>query len=290
MSFAASPENNATLSSGSAQSGALRRGDKVALVAGSGDLPLLLARSLKSKGVVVSAVAFKGHTSSDIASAADTTAWVALGSLDEVLEAIRSSGASYLILSGKIEHKYIFTKKLDASAAELFAALADARAENILSALAAKFAQMGVKVLPQTVGLEHLLAGPGTLGQRAPSVEELADIALGRTVASALAGLDCGQTVVVKKGVVVALEGVEGTDETIKRAGNLAGLGIVVVKMSRPKQDMRFDVPVVGESTLRAALDAGARVIAVESGKTLLLDPRKMASFADVNDMVLYGV
>lgn len=283
MSSAAPPENNPSAPT-------LRRGDKVMVVAGSGELPLLLARSLKAKGVVVSAVAFKGHTSPDIVSAADTVIWVELGSLDEVLAAIRSSGALNLILSGKIEHKYIFTKKLDASAAGLFATLADARAENILSALAAKFAQMGVKVLPQTVGMESLLAGRGPLGKKAPSIVELADIALGRTVASALAGLDCGQTVVVKKGVVVALEGVEGTDETIRRAGTLAGLGIVVVKMSRPKQDMRFDVPVVGESTLRAALDAGARVVAVESGKTLLLYPQNMAAFADENDMVLYGV
>ncbi|PKM96898.1 MAG: DUF1009 domain-containing protein, partial [Elusimicrobia bacterium HGW-Elusimicrobia-3] len=216
--------------------------------------------------------------------------WAEVGSLAAVIGAIRESKSPNLILSGKIEHKYIFTKKLDAEAAALFASRPDARAENLLYSLAGKFAEMGVRVLPQSSALEHLLAPKGFLSRRRPTEGESADVELGRKIASALANLDCGQTVAVKNGVVVALEGAEGTDETIKRAGALAGRGIVVVKMSRPRQDMRFDVPVAGPDTLRTALAAGATVVAVEAGKTLLLDPEAMKAFADENDMAFVGV
>jgi hypothetical protein len=268
----------------------LSRGDRVVILAGAGDFPLLLARALKEKGCVVSAVAFRGETSEAVSSVADSVRWTDVGSLAEVIEAIRESASPNLILSGKIEHKYIFTKKLDGAAAELFASRPDARAENLLESLAGKFAQMGVKVLPQSSALEHLLAPKGFLSRRRPTEGESADVELGRKIASALAGLDCGQTVAVKNGVVVALEGAEGTDETIKRAGAIAGRGIVVVKMSRPRQDMRFDVPVAGADTLRTAFAAGATVVAVEAGKTLLLDPDAMKAFADENDMVFIGI
>lgn len=268
----------------------LSRGDRVVILAGAGDFPLILARALKEKGCVVSAVAFRGETSDAIAAAADSVRWADVGSLAAVIGAIRESKSPDLILSGKIEHKYIFTKKLDADAAALFSSMPDARAENLLESLAGKFAEMGVRVLPQSSALEHLLAPKGFLSRRRPTGNESADVDLGRKIASALAGLDCGQTVAVKNGVVVALEGAEGTDETIKRAGVLAGRGIVVVKMSRPRQDMRFDVPVAGSGTLRTALAAGATVVAVEAGKTLLLDPEAMKAFADENNMVFIGI
>ena len=276
--------------------------DKVLIIAGAGNFPVISARAHKNLGREVSAAAFEGETSPELSKEVKDISWVKLGHLEMLIHAVASRRIPDIILAGKIEHRYIFTTQLDEAAKNFFSKLPDGRAENILRSLAEEFAakvsaliNMKVRVIPATAGLESYLAPQGKIGREEPTAEEMADVALGKKVASTLAALDCGQTVVVKKGVVVAIEGVEGTDETIRRAGLLSGRGFVVVKVARPAQDMRFDVPVIGDGTIETIALSGGRVLAVETGKTLMLpsdfdDKNSISSLADSKHIALIGI
>jgi len=172
----------------------------------------------------------------------------------------------------------------------VLARLAFRNTDSLIGAVAETLGREGITLLPSTAFIEDQLAGAGTMSRRRPSGDEKADVEYGRKVARVLAGMDLGQTVVVKNRAAVALEAMEGTDETIRRAGRLAGPGTTVVKVAKPRQDMRFDVPVVGAGTIEAMREAGAAVLALDAGKTLLLDKADFLSKADEAGLAVVGM
>lgn len=263
--------------------------EKIIILAGAGEFPLIIARELSKKGVEVSAIAFTGETSKQIEDYSADVVWLEIGNLSDIFSTIAAKKIKKLVLAGKIDHRYLFTKKTDASAVSFLSSLPDTRAESILFALVEELKKMGVTVLPSTVGIEHLFACPGALNNVQLRSHEINDVELGFKIAKGIAALDVGQTVVVKNGTIVAVEALEGTDETIRRAGDLSGPGNVVVKVARPNQDLRFDVPVIGEETLRTMARAKSRVLAVEAGKTLVFNKEEIVRLADENDITVYG-
>jgi DUF1009 family protein len=193
-------------------------------------------------------------------------------------------------MAGQVQHRRIFSNIVpDLKLLSVLARLALKNTDSLIGAVASVLEGEGIRLLPSTGFLEDQLAGAGPLTRRQPSKEQTQDIAYGVRIAGALTALDLGQTVVVKQGAAVALEAMEGTDETIRRAGALAGKGATVVKLAKPNQDLRFDVPVVGLRTLDAMAAAGAEVLAVEAGKTLLFDKPAFLAEADRRGIAIFG-
>ncbi len=262
---------------------------KILLLAGAGDFPVIIAHELSSKGHEISVIAFKNETSAIIEKFSKDVSWIELGSLSEIFRIITEKNIKDLILAGKIDHKYLFQKKLDDSAIEFFRTLPDTRAESILYGLINELKKIGVAVISSCAGLEHLFAGSGILNDVGLLHGEINDIGLGFKVAKGLSSFDIGQSVAVKKGTVVAVEAIEGTDELIARAYKLSGDGNIIIKVARPKQDMRFDVPVIGEKTIELLASNRARVIAVEAEKTLIFNKQKVLDLASVKNITVYG-
>lgn len=263
---------------------------EILLLAGAGDFPLLVATELKKNGYNVSVIAFNSETSKEIESYTTDIAWLEVGSFSKLFSVISSKNIKNLILAGKIDHRYLFTKKLDDAGTKFFSSLKDTRAETILLSLIEEFKKLGITVLPSTTGVEHLFAKEGILNGVEINTDEMRDIELGFKVAKGLSSFDVGQTVVVRNGTVVALEALEGTDETILRSGRLSGPGNVVVKVARPSQDLRFDLPVVGDKTVEVLIKTSARVLAIESGKTLVFNKESLFEKAAKNNISIYGI
>jgi DUF1009 family protein len=280
------------------------------LVAGCGELPLAVARAARRRGRPVAAVAFHGHTDPALEARARVT-WLDVGQVGAALDALERAGVEEAVLAGKVPKTGLFpgpgnlrpnaalrphaalqpdaSLRPDATGRELLATLRDRRDLSILRAVAALLASRGIRLLPQARLVPELLGAEGTLGRCAPSPAQRADVALGFAVAKRVAGLDVGQTVVVKDGAVIAVEALEGTDAAIRRAGALVA-GACVVKVARPGQDPRFDLPTLGPGTLRAAREARAAVLAFEAGQTLVLRARELAREADACGIALLGV
>jgi hypothetical protein len=194
-------------------------------------------------------------------------------------------------MAGQVKHKQIFAGIVpDLTLLGVLARLALKNTDSLIGGVADALEREGIRLLPSTALLEDQLATPGPMTRERPSAGELADIEYGRGVADALAGMDLGQTVVVKGRAAVALEAMEGTDEVIRRAGRIAGPGTVVVKVAKPRQDMRFDVPVVGEATLEAMREAGARVLAVDAARTLMLEKPAFLARAEALAIAVHGL
>ena len=194
-------------------------------------------------------------------------------------------------MAGQVKHRQIFSDVVpDLKLLGVLARLAFQNTDSLIGAVADALAREGITLLPSVAFLGDQLARPGPMTRRQPDREERRDIEYGETVARALAGLDLGQTAVVKDRAAVALEAMEGTDETILRAGRIAGPGTVVVKVSKPRQDMRFDVPVVGEGTLAAMREAGSRVLAVDAGRTLMIDRPALLARAEGDGVAVVGL
>jgi DUF1009 family protein len=262
------------------------------LIAGQGELPLCMAASARRQGRRVKAIAFPGLTDPRLDAAADVT-WLQPGEVGAALESLRTAGVREAVLAGKVPKAGLVQGapelRPDAEALRLLARLRDRRDDSILSALADFLGERGIELLPQAALVPELLAEVGVLGAVAPSEAQRADVAFGLPLARAVAGLDVGQTVVVKGRAVLAVEAIEGTDATIRRAGGIAA-GACVVKVAKPRQDPRFDVPAVGPDTLAAMLEAKAAVLAVEAGRTLVLDREALVEAADASSIALLGV
>jgi DUF1009 family protein len=221
----------------------------------------------------------------------DALHWVSLGQLGRCIEALRSEGVTEAVMAGQVKHRQIFSDIVpDLKMMSLLARLAVRNTDSLIGAVADFLAREGIRLLPSTALLQDHMATPGAMTRRKPSKDELQDVAYGRQVARTLAGMDLGQTVVVKDRAAVALEAMEGTDEVIRRAGKLAGPGTTVVKVAKPRQDMRFDVPVVGAGTLEVMREAAARVLALEAGRTLLLDKETFLAQADDAGIAVWGM
>ncbi len=279
---------------------------KLGLIAGNGRFPFLLLDAARAHGleVVVAAIREETDAEMDARAAADagvTVHWLSLGELSRLIATFQAAGVRQAVMAGQVKHKQIFSSiRPDWRLAKLLFSLRTRNTDMLLGAVAKVLSDEGIELVPSTAFLEPMLAPAGVLTMRAPSTEELSDILYGRKVAAGIAGFDIGQTVVVASGACVAVEAMEGTDATIARAGLLMGTlsgfastlerSLTVVKVAKPKQDLRFDVPVVGAATIEAMAAAGARCLAVEAGRTLLFDRAAIVARADEEDIAIVGV
>lgn len=236
------------------------------------------------------AVAFPEETDPALEKEVGVLHWVRVGQLGKMLKIFKSAGVRRAVMAGQVRHVHVFQARPDLAALKLVFRLPDTRTDSILGAFAGEMEKQGIHMEDSTAFLTDHLAGAGAIGKRKPDRKTAADIAFGWKIAKGVAGMDVGQTVVVKKGSVVAVESVEGTDEAIRRGAKFAGDGVVVVKVAKPKQDMRFDVPVVGERTIGVLREVNAAAMAVETGHTLLLDRPAVIRAADSAGIVLWGV
>jgi DUF1009 family protein len=252
------------------------------IMAGNGVYPRLLADSARKAGVkkIVSA-AFTGETHPGLAEHVDLIEWMRVGQLNRLLKFFHEQEVHDAIMAGQIAPKNLFDLRPDAKALLLLAKLKQRNAESIFAAIADELAKSDVDLLPATTFLEDSLAPAGLIAGPKLSRREEEDVDLGWKIAKEIARLDIGQTVIVKNGTIAAVEAFEGTNETIRRGGALARKDAIMVKVAKPNQDMRFDVPVVGVETLRVASEAKLRVIAIEADKTLLLERDAIIDFAN---------
>jgi DUF1009 family protein len=260
------------------------------LIAGNGRFPFLVAAAGRRAGRRVVAVAIKEETDPALAGEVDEIHWVSLGQLGRCIDALKGGGVREAVMAGQVKHKQIFAGIVpDLKMMALLARLALKNTDSLIGAVADTLGREGIALLSSTALLQDQLAATGAMTRRRPSGDELKDVEYGREVARALAGFDVGQTVVVKDRAAVAVEAMEGTDEAIRRAGRIAGPGCTVVKVAKPRQDVRFDVPVVGPGTVAAMSEAQARVLAVQAGATLLLDRADLLAAAERADLAVWG-
>ena len=260
------------------------------IIAGNGVYPQLVAAAARKAGVKkIVAAGFTGETDPLLRQYVDVLEWMRVGQLGRLLKFFRAQHIHHAIMAGQIAPKNLFDLRPDMKAMMLLAKLKQRNAESIFAAIANELATLEVDLLPATTFLEDSLAHCGLIAGPKLSLREQEDVELGWKVAKEIARLDIGQTVIVKNGTIVAVEGLEGTNEAIRRAGVLARDGTVMVKVAKPNQDMRFDVPVVGAETIRVATDAGLRVIALEAGKTLFLQRDEIADLASAASISIVG-
>jgi DUF1009 family protein len=266
-------------------------GEPLALIAGNGRFPLLAARGARRAGRRVVALAIREEAAAELEGEVDEIHWLSLGQLGKAIDVMHRAGAREAVMAGQVKHRQIFSGIVpDLKLMSLLARLAFQNTDSLIGAVADALGREGIVLLPSTAFLEDELAREGVMTRRAPTKDERRDVEYGERVARALAGMDLGQTAVVKDRAAVALEAMEGTDETIRRAGRIAGPGATVVKVAKPEQDMRFDVPVVGPGTLDAMREAGARVLAVDAGRTLLIDRADLLRRADDAGIAVLGL
>ncbi len=277
------------------------------LIAGNGRFPFLLLDAARAHGLRVVVAAIKEETSPemDAHAAADpenvSVHWLSLGELSKLIETFQREGVTRAVMAGQVKHKQIFSGiRPDWRLAKLLLNLRTRNTDMLLGAVAKVLEDEGITLISSTQFLEPMLAGEGVITKRAPDETELADIEYGLKVARGVAGFDLGQTVVIAAGACVAVEAMEGTDATITRAGVLLKSleddastlqrRLTVIKVAKPNQDMRFDVPVVGVPTIHAMIAAGATCLCVEAGRTLLFDREAMVAAADAAGIAVVGV
>ncbi len=261
------------------------------LIAGNGRFPFLAAAGARQAGRRVVALAIREETDPALEQEVDEFHWVGLGQLGKAIAILREAGACEAVMAGQVKHKQIFSGIVpDLKLLGLLARLAFQNTDSLIGAVADALAREGITLLPSVAFLQDSLATAGAMTRRKPGGDERRDIEYGERVARTLAGMDLGQTAVVKDRAAVALEAMEGTDEVILRAGRIAGPGTTVVKVSKPRQDMRFDVPVVGPGTLAAMREAGSRILALDAGRTLLIDRPVFLEQAEAAGVAVWGL
>jgi hypothetical protein len=265
------------------------------LIAGNGRFPFLVLDAARSLGHDVTVIAAKEEASPDLSDAAALARaaihWISLGELGKCIALLKSAGASHAVMAGQVKHTKIFAGGIvpDARFLSVLMKLPFRNTDGLIGAVAAVLKAEGIELIDSTSLLKPMLASAGVMTSRKPSDEEHADFAFGYEMADAIAGLDIGQTIAVRHRAVVAVEAMEGTDEVIARAGRLAGAGVRIVKVAKPKQDMRFDVPVVGLATVHAMRAAGASALSVDAGKTLMFEREALLRSADDAGITIVG-
>jgi DUF1009 family protein len=265
--------------------------ENIGLIAGKGQFPLLFAQAARQHGTAVIAVAHRGETDPALESLVHELHWIYVGQLGKIIRIFKNAGVQRAVMAGGISRGRLFKEfRPDWRALSVVRRAGAGKDDRLLRAVAAEMEQEGITIAPSTLFLDDLLATAGKLSRRSPNPEELDDIKLGFKAAKELGRLDIGQCAVVRRQVVVALETIEGTDETIRRGGALAGPGAVVVKVSKPEQDLRFDVPAVGLDTIATMREVKAAVLAIEAGKTLMFDRLEMLSAANQAGIAVWGL
>jgi DUF1009 family protein len=268
------------------------------LIAGNGRFPFLVLEAARSQGIEMAVIALREEASPELDAVAKRLHWVSLGELSRTLELLHQEGVTRAVMAGQVKHTKIFSAiRPDWKLAKLIFSLPRKNTDSLIGAVARVLEDEGIELVDSTIFLKPLLPEPGVLTRRAPDSRESADIAYGREIALQLAGLDLGQAVVISDRACVAVEAMEGTDETIERAGRIMkslegdastlSRALTVVKIAKPNQDMRFDVPVVGSKTIDVMRPAGATCIAVDANRCLLLDGDAVIAAADAAGIII---
>ncbi len=253
------------------------------LIAGNGQFPFLVLEAARSQGIDLAVIAIREEASPELEKIATRLHWVSLGELSRTLELLHQEGVTRAVMAGQVKHNKIFSSiRPDWKLAKLLLSLPLKNTDSLIGAVARVLESEGIQLVDSTTFLKPLIPAPGVLTKRAPDAREAADIAYGREIARQIAGLDLGQTVVIRDLACVAVEAMEGTDETMERAARIAGgSSLVLVKVSKPKQDMRFDVPVVGLQTVEVMRRCHVSALGMDAGRTLLFDRERVIGAAD---------
>ena len=268
---------------------------RLGLIAGNGRFPFLVLDAARGAGHDVTVIAIKEEAFPDLADAAARAPaaalhWVSLGQLGACITLLKAAGVTQAVMAGQVKHVKLFADIVpDLTLVGVLMRLKARNTDALISGIADVLRDHGIALVDSTAFLTPLLARQGVLTRRAPTEEQRADLAFGYRIADAVAALDIGQTIAVKAAAVVAVEAMEGTDAVIARAGQLAGRGVRVVKVAKPQQDMRFDVPVVGVSTIEAMQAVGADALSVDAGKTLMIDGDAVIKAADEAGIAIVG-
>ncbi|MGE3508604.1 MAG: LpxI family protein [Vicinamibacterales bacterium] len=265
------------------------------LIAGNGRFPFLVLDAARGAGHTVTVIAVKEEAFPELEAAAARPPAaaihrVSLGQLGKCIKLLRDAGVEQAVMAGQVKHTKLFSDIVpDMTLLGVLMRLKGRNTDALIAGVADVLRDNGITLLDSTAFLAPLMAAPGVLTRRQPTADEQRDLAFAYPIADAIAGLDIGQTVAVKSAAVVAVEAMEGTDAVIARAGHLAGAGVCVVKVAKPRQDMRFDVPVVGVATIEALAAAGATVLSIDAGKTLLIDGAAVVAAADAAGITIVG-
>lgn len=253
------------------------------LIAGNGQFPFLVLDAARDQGIDMAVIAIREEASPELEKVAKRLHWVSLGELSRTLDLLHEEGVTRAVMAGQVKHNKIFSSiRPDWKLAKLLLSLPLKNTDSLIGAVAKVLESEGVQLVDSTSFLKPLVPAPGVLTRRAPNEHEAADIAYGREIARQIAGLDLGQTVVIRDRACVAVEAMEGTDETMERAARLAGdASLVLVKVSKPRQDMRFDVPVIGLKTVEVMQRCRVTALAMDAGRTLLFDRARVLEAAD---------
>jgi len=267
---------------------------KLGLLAGNGRFPFLVLEAARSLGHDITIIAVKEEADADLEAAAATPTpvpihRVSLGHLGTCLQILQQAGVTHAVMAGQVKHTKIFGVMPDLTFMSLLAKLTSRNTDALIGAVADVMRDRGIELIDSTALLTPLLADAGVMTARRPTDAETASLTFGYRMADTIAGLDIGQTIAVKQSAVVAVEAMEGTDAVIARAGELAGPGVVLVKVAKPRQDMRFDVPIVGLPTIQAMARAGASVLSLDAGKALMFDKTAMIAAADAAGIAIVG-
>jgi UDP-2,3-diacylglucosamine hydrolase len=268
---------------------------RLGLIAGNGRFPFLVLDAARAAGHIVTIIALKEETFPDLTDAAARPPeaaihWISLGQLQTCIDLLAAAGVEKAVMAGQVKHTRLFTDiAADDALTGVLSGLKARNTDALISGVAEVLRNRGIDLIDSTAFLAPLLARPGVLTGRGPNPIQQADLEFGYQVADAIAGLDIGQTIAVKSAAVIAVEAMEGTDAVIARAGHLAGTGVRIVKVAKPNQDMRFDVPVIGVSTIDAMKSAGADVLSIDAGKTLMIDGEAILAAADAAGICVVG-
>ncbi|MCX7793047.1 MAG: UDP-2,3-diacylglucosamine diphosphatase LpxI [Thermodesulfovibrionales bacterium] len=264
---------------------------KIGLIAGSGELPCLIAEEAKKQGYSVFTVALKELASHDIARCTDEIEWISVGKLGSIIDSLKKASVKEAVMAGKAPKELLYKSPVipDLRAIKLLMSLKDRKDDTIMLAIVEELKKEGIHILNTTDFARSLLIKEGILTKRKPSKVQMADVEFGYRIAKEIGRLDIGQTVVIKDRAVMAVEAIEGTDRAIKRGGELAGGGAVVVKVSKPQQDLRFDVPVAGLHTIRSMKESGCTVLALEAERCLFIQKEEAVKEADNEGMIILG-
>ena len=265
---------------------------KYGLIAGNGRFPFLVLDGARSQGIEMVVAAVKEETAREIESAATKVEWIGVGQLGRLIRFFKQENVTHAIMAGQVKHRQIFRLNAlpDLRMVKLLSRLATKNTDSLIGAVAEELEKEGITLMDSTTFLGSMLAGKGVITRRAPNKSELADIEFGLGIAEQIARLDLGQTIAIKDRAVVAIEAMEGTDRVIARAGDITDRRpFVVIKVAKPDQDMRFDVPVVGVPTIETMACAGATLLHVSAGKTLMFDKAAMIAAADKSGICIVG-
>lgn len=270
---------------------------RIGLIAGNGRFPILFAEGARGNGFEVVAVGIRGETQSDLERYVDRFYWVGIAQMGRLIGILKKEGVTNAVMAGGIAKANVFAKFMNVNFMPdlrtvnlIYKVIKDRQDHSILGAIADELSKDGIELLPAAVYVPELLARRGALTRRKPSGREMADIEFGWEIARRVADMDVGQCIVVKERVVMAVEAFEGTDETIKRGSGLGGKGVVVIKLSKQEQDERFDLPTIGKETVSVLDECGASALAIEAGKTIVLDSEDTIKAADDNKIAIFAM